>query len=234
MQERMTMYARLANKILRTAGLKLEHLDNQSWHVGDVADRVSTLIDVGVAHGTPAFYALNPNAELFLIDPLKEYEESIRGVLKRRRGGHEIAALGHEKGNIAMNVQLDHLTKSSILEHTTLTRLTGRVERRIVPVTTLDDIVHKHGLTPPFGIKIDAEGFELNVIRGAAKTLASSVFAIIETSVQRRFERSYGFLEFLNEMHQRGFDVANILSAKRDKNGLVRFMDILYVREDQL
>jgi FkbM family methyltransferase len=227
------MWGKLANKVLRTVGLKLERLNEHDWHVGDVANRVSTLIDVGVGYGTPMFYALNPKAELFLIDPLEEYEESIREVLKRRRGGYEITAIGHETGSVGINVQLGRLTKSSILEHTALTRLSGSVDRRTIPITTLDDVVRKHALTPPFGIKIDTEGFELNVILGAEKTLAASEFAIIETSVQNRFEGSYGFLEFLNEMHRRGFGVANVLSAKRDQQGLVRYMDILYIREDR-
>jgi len=132
-----------------------------------------------------------------------------------------------------MNVQVDHLTKSSMLEHTRLTRLSGRVERREVPLKRLDDVVRDHALHPPFGVKIDAEGFELKVVLGSEETLGASAFLIVEVSVQKRFEGSCGLVDFVDEMRRRGFGVGNVLSAHPDWHGLVRFMDILFVRKGQ-
>ena len=219
------------NKALRPLGMKLTRIEYHNWHIGSVADNVSTLIDVGSAYGTQDFYILNQNAELFLIDPIKEYEPYVQEILKKRNGGYEITALGKENGNIILNVQVNYPTRSTILERTVLTKKGGRIEKREVPVKTLDSIILKHALKPPFGIKIDTEGFEIEVIRGAKEALSQTAFIIAETSVQKRFEDSYTFVEFINEMFARGFEVSNILSAKRDKAGLVRFMDILYVRK---
>jgi FkbM family methyltransferase len=228
------MIGSLINKALQPLGMKLARIEYQGWLVGSVADSVSTLIDVGSAYGTQDFYNLNRQAELFLIDPLKEYEPYVKEILKNRKGRYEITALGKENGSIMLNVQVDHPTKSTILDHTALTKTGGRIEQREVLVKTLDSIILKHALKPPFGIKIDAEGFELEVIRGAKEALSQTDFIIAETSVQKRFENSYTFVEFISEMFAHGFEVSNILSAKPDKAGLVRFMDILYVRQSNL
>jgi len=218
-------------KALRAAGWELRRIEDQSWHVGSAADHVATLIDIGAARGTPEFSSLNAAAKLFQVDPLEEYQVWWQRTLERRAGGYEIAALGNEIGTIELTVDLDSLTKSSILEHTKLTRRDRRTTRRIVPLTTLDELVSRRGLDPPFGIKIDTEGFELEVVKGASETLSKTHFVVAETSVQKRFEGSYTFEGFVAEMCNRGFLVANVLNARPDRSGLVRFMDILYTRE---
>ncbi len=70
---------------------------------------------------------------------------------------------------------------------------------------------------------------ELEVIRGAKQTLKETAFVIAETSVQERFDGSYRFFEFVSEMESLGFKIGNILTAHPDRNGIVRFMDILYL-----
>ena len=60
-------------------------------------------------------------------------------------------------------------------------------------------------------------------------TLEQSLFVITETSVQARFVGSYRFEELLVAMTERGFRVANILSAEPDGAGLVRSLDLLFV-----
>jgi hypothetical protein len=46
-------------------------------------------------------------------------------------------------------------------------------------------------------LKIDAEGSQLEVIRGATETLSQTSFIIAEVSVSPRFPGSYRFAEFL-------------------------------------
>ena len=155
------MLGKQLNSLLRRFGFKLVRIEDRVWYVGALADGVATLIDVGAAFGTPYFYDLNRRAELFLIDPLDEYEDSILDILKRRSGGYEITALGKESGTTEINVWEERPTKSSILKHTDLTRPPGKSKTRQVPLKTLDEVVRSHALKGPFGIKIDAEGKRL-------------------------------------------------------------------------
>ena len=61
--------------------------------------RPQTIIDVGVAHGTPQLYAAFPDAQLILVEPLSEYFEGIARLLDRRRGVHIPAAAWSSQGS---------------------------------------------------------------------------------------------------------------------------------------
>jgi hypothetical protein len=72
-----------------------------------------------------------------------------------------------------------------------------------VQVTTLDHDIQERGLPAPTFLKIDVEGFELDVLRGAATTLAlarPSVFIEIhgETLVGKR-KNAAAVVQFLHE-----------------------------------
>lgn len=227
----MKMLKSAAVRLLRSAGYSLVPY-RPEWRFAGVRGAPATLIDIGCAFGTAALYDAFPRAKLFLVDPVREYEPRIEEILRRRPGGYRIAAVGASPGTMTLKVNLDAPTKTSFLERTALTRTGGRYEDRAVAVERLDDLVAAEGLAPPFGIKIDTEGFELDVIRGATETLRRSLFVVAETSVQRRFEGSYTFLDLVSEMDARGFRVGNILSSFADANGLVRFADILYLPKE--
>jgi FkbM family methyltransferase len=173
---------------------------------------------------------VNPHAQLFLVDALSEYIPHIERWLALRRGEYEIAALGAASGEIVLHVESDHPTRTSALPRTPLTRNGGRIEPRRVRLATLDGLVESRGLSGPFGLKIDTEGFELEVLRGAAATLRDTRFVIAEISVQRRFEGSYTFAELVKHMDAGGFDVDSILTANRDAGGIIRYVDLLFVR----
>jgi FkbM family methyltransferase len=225
-----------ANRILARFGHKLISIDNKQyhhqWNAIPISEDPRTVIDVGCGYGTDELYNAFPSAYLMLVDPLSEYKSHMESILRTREGKSEIIALGEQSGDLTLNVDLDRPVLSSAFSRTPLTRREGHCfEQRQVPVKTMDELVAEHNLLPPFGIKIDTEGFELSVIKGAAKTLGKSVFVIVEASIQERFYGSYGLLELLNTMATYGFKVSNILEAPADGNGLVRFMDLLFTPE---
>ena len=64
-------------------------------------------------------------------------------------------------------------------------------------------------------IKIDTEGYELNVILGSKKTLLSTKFVIAEVRHNHEsFKGVYKLHEFISEMHSNGFVLTMILTAK--------------------
>lgn len=199
--------------------------------------RIETVIDVGAAHGTPALYRRFPDARLLLVDPLEEHEEALRIVLESRIGSYDLCALGRVSGEVVINVVPNSIERSSILERTPLTALNEQDAEgsgvRTVALRTLDEVVADHGVPGPFGVKIDTEGFELEVLLGAGKTLAASQWLAIEVSIGRRFEGSYEFVDLVNVLDDHGFRLDNIMKVAR-KGHQARYADMLFVRrEDQ-
>jgi len=196
------------------------------WTLGGVTkDRFSprTVVDVGAGRGTPQLYKAFPEAYHFLVEPLTEYEVDLRKALKPYRGEYVFAA-GATDTTASINVEPRPMM-SSFLARTNLTSTGKRVEKREVAVKTLDTLMEEYGLEPPFGLKIDTEGFEDRVISGATGFLRLTQFVIAEVSVAERFVDSYTFAELTELMDENDFFLWDVLGVSG-----VRFVDVAFVR----
>ena len=193
--------------------------------------RPQTIIDVGVEHGTPQLYAAFPDAQLILVEPVSEFFEEIGQILACRRGVHIPAAAWSREGELELRVDLGVGGVTSLYSRHPL-ESTGRTPTlRRVPATTIDRIIADHTFPEPFGLKIDAEGAELEVIRGAGATLARTLFVIAEVDVlPNRFEGSYSFAQFIAAMDQAGFEVCDLLGIGRAHSSHVTDVDLVFQR----
>ena len=189
-----------------------------------------TIIDVGAAAGTNDLYEAFPNAYFVLLEPLKEYENALREVLRRYKGRYFLNAVGNNIGDVEVNIESHDLERTSINKRSKLTSSKDEITTRKIPITTLDVILKENQLQSPFGLKIDTEGFELQVIQGATELLKQTDFVIAEVSVAKRFERSYRFAEFIELMHNNGFNLYDILYEYR-KEGLLMYVDCLFKKQ---
>jgi FkbM family methyltransferase len=192
----------------------------------------ATIIDVGAGPGTSGFYAAFPDAYLVVIDPLSEFEEPLQRQLARRAAGGEYlcTAAGAEAGDVTMHVDRERPTSSSIGRKPGFTpEMQALLEEREVPVATLDDLLEEKRWQPPFGLKMDTEGFELEVVKGARSLLEQTQFVIAEVSLRLRFEDSYTFAEFVEFMASLGFTLRDILDGhKTAVGGEVLFIDAFF------
>ena len=79
----------------------------------------------------------------------------------------------------------------------------------------LDNIISSPQDLGRIGIKIDTEGFELNIIQGASKTLEHTKFVLAEVRHNHEsFEGVYQLHQFIDAMHQNGFILSIIFTAK--------------------
>ena len=148
--------------------------------------RPETIIDVGAAKGTPALYDVFPKARHILVEPLKEfipYLDSLVGKLDKAE--YIIAAAGTHQGSIVINVHPD-LVGSSIYKEGEDSNVNG-IERTVL-VKTLNGICKEKGAEGPYLIKLDAQGSELNVLRGAEEVLQETEFVILEVSLFEFFK----------------------------------------------
>jgi len=191
----------------------------------------ATVIDVGVARGTPNLYDAFADAHLVLIEPLREFEEDLKRISRRRGGEYVLAAVGAEPGRAEIFVNAEMLYESSFLvnewrppeEHEAL-------ERREIEVTTLDALRADRGWKGPFGLKIDAEGYEHRVIEGAVELLRETEFVIAEVSITRPFTGGVSFADFIALMDGHGFAVHDLLDGLKRGSGGVEFVDVMFRR----
>ena len=194
--------------------------------------RPATLIDVGVARGTPDLYDAFPQAQLVLVEPVSEFGQDIGRILASRKGAYFPVALGSEAGHREIRIEPRRPLLTSFYRRHKLERTGDEPIIRMVPVQTLDSILADGKVPRPYGLKIDAEGSELEVIRGATNTLLDTEFVIAEVSVLPRFEGSDGLARFIAEMDSRGFEVCDFLDIGRADSSRVTFVDLLFKRRE--
>jgi len=186
------------------------------WNASNIrslAPEIKTCVDIGSGYGTKELYKAFPNVFHVLIDPLEEYEPYLTEILTKYKGQYFITAIGSNNTTLKISMEQNILV-SSFQKRTELTS-TGKetLETREVPVITLDNLLEKHKFQPPFGLKIDTEGFELEVIRGASDFLCHTEFVIAEVSYNKRFENGYRFQEFADKMKECGFYLCDVLKV---------------------
>lgn len=185
------------------------------------------LVDVGVSNGSDFLYSLFPKTKTLLIDPLPDFEQKIRAKFD---GKHDFeyfhCAAGREAGKNTLRIQSDNASKSTMANPT---RMQGQnTEREVeVEVKTVDSITEK--FPGKVGLKIDTEGFEMEVLGGSIETLKRTEFVLAEVSVKERYIGGYRFSDVVLFMRDNGFEIIDVL------NPIWRvhmFWDCLFVKKD--
>jgi len=189
----------------------------------------ATIVDVGVGYGTESLYAAYPNADLLLVEPLSEFATAIQMILANRPGLYVPLALGETKCRKTIFVEPRQVLQSSFYERCEAERTGDNRIARVVDVTTLDAIAKEVRLSEPYGLKLDTEGSELEILRGASDFLRKTIFVIAEVSVMNT---AYSFDELIHTLDHSGFRVCDIPDIGRGHSSEVTFMDLVFRRRE--
>ena len=154
------------------------------------------------------------SAYLILIDPTKEAKEYANNNLSNRNFSFYECGVGEKSGELKLNVEKE-TGYSSFLEATDINFRGEPVDKRIVKIKTLDNIITNENKLGRIGVKIDTEGYELNVIKGASRILNSVNFVLAEVRHNHKsFEDLYNLSDFVKEMQKNDFILSMIITAK--------------------
>jgi FkbM family methyltransferase len=200
----------MTKKIYETTGMFID------WTQLNNLPIIDTLIDIGVgSEGTPDLYEKFESQKLVLVDPLDEAEEFAKKHLKHRDVVFFKLAVGNEDdGKGVISVQ-DELGNSSLLESSEINYHDKSVDKRPIKIMKLDTILKDMNNLGRIGIKVDVEGFELAVIKGAGNTLKNTKFVLAEVRHNyESFKGVYKLHEFIKEMQKNNFILTMIITAK--------------------
>jgi hypothetical protein len=107
-----------------------------------------------------------------------------------------------------------------------------KIERRSIDIHPLDDFGPFAG---PILLKLDVEGFEMSVLQGAARTLASTEVIISEISVRPRHERDVSLGTFLAYVESLGFSLIDIPElTPLHVHGPLAYIDAAFAKSNSL
>lgn len=189
----------------------------------------ATIFDIGVGLGTDGLYDVFPDARLVLVEPVSEAGPVMQEIAGRYpETVCELAAAGASDG------QAEILVSPGITGSTMHTSALGQGDTRTVPTVTLDTLVERHGLRPPFLVKLDVEGHELEVLKGATRTLPETEVVVSEVSIWGGGYRPT-IVDIVTVMKEHGLvlhDVANM--GYRGIDDALLLLDLVFVRETSM
>lgn len=222
----------LASKSGRRSSERRNTLMEVMLHLKDTGFYPGTIIDIGVAYGTPGLYGIFKDAKYMLIEPLAEWEAVCEDICDKYNAEYIIAAAGKESGVITINVHPD-LSGSSTYNETEGEHVDG--SSREVNVVTVDELFVERNLKAPVIIKIDVQGAELDVLEGAKDVLGVSEIIILEVSLFQFFREGPQFYDIVHYMKQYGFVVYDIFGGdNRLLDNALGQIDLVFVKENGL
>ncbi len=238
----MTYVKRLLHDIANRIGFDIvrAHRSPQSTLLGLAKSRVGTIIDVGANEGQFARQVLEffPAAELYCFEPLETPFRILSEWAKTSKGRVHCyqTALGEKEGEVEMHLHTHHSPSSSLLESTdTCHRLYPQTatERLVgIKVSTLDQVLGQalDDMKKDILLKLDVQGYEDRVLRGASQVLSSCGVVVIEVCLESLYEGQADFLQLSNMLYGAGFRYSGNLDQTYDKDGRVVFLDAVFTR----
>jgi FkbM family methyltransferase len=195
------------------------------------------VVDVGVHSGTPQLYQAFGQSKFVLVDPRVESEAEMRANVAPDDYDFFALAAGAQEAQLELHIPI--MKKGANPAMAGFRNVTGPMGRNIieyesrsVPVVPLDQIMADY--PGRVGLKIDTEGYELEVLQGAAETLRRTEFVIIEMSVTKRFKGVAPPSRVVAELAKAGLELRDILRTTGDGKGgpQPRLFDALFTRWD--
>ncbi len=195
---------------------QLAELGFDPVHVVDVgAHRAGWSRDAHEFFGAAAFTLIEPQAELA--------PELDRFCADAGRARYLLAGVGASDGELELTVTPDNPESSSFaISGATADRL--GLERRRVRLVTLDTVCRESEWPTPRMIKIDAEGFELEVLAGARSLLGVVELFFLELPLSQTSEAERGlrpdFHAIVAHMRDHGYepyDVTDLIRRPSDR-----------------
>ena len=198
-----------------------------------------TIFDVGAYHGETAIRYNDLAGQDCKVLCFEPFPESF-GVLKKNTQGFpnivlNNIALGAETGSVTFHSNHFSATNSilptSEKGHETWGRGTlETIEEIVVPVQRLDDHVVEHDIERIDILKLDTQGSEYLVLKGAENTMSKGMIKLIYTEiiVMPTYEGQKDLDHVLRILREYGFELFNFYPAQTS-NGQLRYLDALFI-----
>ena len=225
---RLPLGSRLKRELLDVALLQLE--EAAYTRLRDQGFFPKGIIDVGAHKGDwiRSVRHIFPNPPALSIEAREEQRASLSLTFSELPGVQFVIALLGSGPRSDVQFQVHGTGSSLFAERSNASRTTRQMEMR-----TLDDVVSADGrLRAPIFLKLDIQGAELEVLRGAEKTLLLSEIVQVEVALLNYNEGAPLAAEVVAFMDTKDFVIYDIAGFIRPTGADLVQIDILFARKD--
>lgn len=205
----------------------MRHLDMRMRlaHLARMGFAPSMIIDVGTAQGEWATMASRiwPRARIFGVEP------NARNMPLLEKLKHKSSQFDYWQGCLGPEARSVSYYQND--NQTSLLDLRGGNAR--TSMVRLDDLIAQHGLPAPDFVKLDVQGYELEVLKGGATALPSVEAILMEVNFLKIFPAAPTVEEVIEFMWSSGLAVFDVMGIYRmPSDDALAQMDFLFLRVD--
>ena len=235
----------LARSVARRLGFDLQRFHPGSSHAAQLGAMLSwhgvnLILDVGAnvgQYGLKLRSHVGYRGRIVSFEPMRSAHQAL-GRVAAKDGDWELAprmAIGAKEGTISLNVSSNSVS-SSLLPmldaHANAAPASRYVDAELVPMAPLDSLASGYFREDSVVLlKIDTQGYEDEVLRGAVETLSRVVGVQLELSLVPLYAGQRLMPELMEEMTGRGFELWGISPAFADpRTGRMLQVDATFFR----
>lgn len=196
--------------------------------------KINHIVDVGANTGSWSTKTMEyfPDAYYTLIEPQERLGYLLSAITKANPKTviHHVGA-GAKPGKFKFTLvdRNDSCTFNITEEDAQLKGLT-QIE---VPIDTIDNILVKNSWPAPELIKIDAEGLDIEVLKGASNYLGKTEIFMVEVSVFKNSFVNNTFYNMINYMDTVGYKLFDITDLNRTSSPKVLWLaELVFIKKD--
>lgn len=225
------------SKVRNTKGDRnLYRLLNKSWFLHQ---DIRTVLDVGSNEGQfiKTALALMPDAFIYGFEPNPQAIQKLETTeLNWQKVKILPIAFGSNKTVLPLNISKFSPSSSFLrMNEQHITEFPGTETEQVVGVTVdrLDNIVKSlEAASGPFLLKIDVQGFEMEVLLGATGIFDEISVIVCELNIAPLYENQYNFESIVAFMHQHHFQLIDISEPVRSKKTQeLLYLDIAFKKD---
>ncbi len=189
------------------------------------------IVDIGAYEGkwTEEVSLIFPEAHFLMIEAQSQKESSLKKIVEKdsKQRDYKISLLSSTDDKKLVFNQYE--TASSVLvEH----HNTG-AEQKTITSKSLDSVLINSSFQDLDFIKLDTQGYEIEILKGGVLALASAKIVLMEVSFIDIYKNGPLILDVLNFMdkhHFQAYDICSIMRRPLDK--ALFQSDLLFVKKD--
>jgi FkbM family methyltransferase len=230
-------------KYLNKKGLTIVPFDSREAQLEKVRynwltnQNINSIIDVGASEGGFASKAreLFRGAKIYSFEPIPSSYKTLTKKFKSDKNFKAFnIALGNTVGQLEFHLN-EHIGASSFLKtsnlHVDAHPYTKNYSKIKVASDKMDNLVEASELTQNVILKLDVQGYEIEVLKGAEGLLKHVKFIYSEVCFNKLYEEQPLFDEIINFLRERGYRIAGVENISQSlKNGMFLNADVFFAR----
>jgi FkbM family methyltransferase len=198
-------------------------------NIGRLGFQPRFTVDVGAYEGewTRLCREAFPETRILMVEAQAGKVEHLRSVAASVGGDIQLATvlLGPKDGLEVVFQEME--TGSSVFPESSPTSR----QQRTMLTRRLDSVLHEHGAPHVDFLKLDVQGYELEVLKGAPGALGQAEVVLLEASLMPVNAGAPPFEDLIVFMDQAGFRVFDVCGQGRRRDGVLWQLDLMFLRK---